>query len=151
MKLVSKLSITILSDINKNLHLHYFLTIMATTPPTTTAPIAKEDDNISRAMLFARVAEKHRDLAPQQIENVIRDIIDEMANNLIQGNEIAIRQLGFWKLKTRKAKNARNPKTGEALTVQGRETIHYRQSRYVFNLLNPHIKKTNRVKVTTPN
>ena len=119
---------------------------------TTTAAtaIVGDGNNANRSMLMEQVARKNRDLSQQQIEQVMRDIITEMTGHLINGHDIAIRQLGTWKLKRRNAKKVRNPKTGEALTIDGRETVHYKPSRHVFNVLNPHIKKTSRNKKMKP-
>ncbi|MDI9313630.1 MAG: HU family DNA-binding protein [Hydrotalea sp.] len=118
-------------------------------PQTAGSPNASDGNNANRSMLMEQVARKNRDLDHQQVEQVMRDIIDEMAKHLIDGHDIAVRQLGAWKLKKRNAKKVRNPKTGEALIVEGRETVHYKPSRHVFNVLNPHIKKTDRNKKAT--
>ncbi|MGI9461899.1 MAG: HU family DNA-binding protein [Alphaproteobacteria bacterium] len=102
----------------------------------------KKEDHASRSMLFSQVIDKNRNLLPNKVEKVMRDIIEELANHLASGNDISLRQLGTWRTKNRKAKKARNPRTGEIVSVGERIKIHYRPSRHIFCLLNPNIKKS---------
>ena len=56
-------------------------------------------------------------------------IIDTLASSLAAGQPVEIRGLGSFEVKERKARKARNPKTGEAVEVPPRQRIFFRPGR----------------------
>jgi len=52
-----------------------------------------------------------------QAEEVVDTIINTVVNALKQGNEVSIAGLGIFATKVRAARQARNPRTGEAIQV----------------------------------
>ena len=50
-------------------------------------------------------------------EKVVDVIIDSIISTLKKGNDVSIAGLGIFTVKARKARTARNPRTGEAVQV----------------------------------
>ena len=52
-----------------------------------------------------------------QAEQVVDKVFDSIVASLKKGDEVSIAGLGIFSVKTRKARQARNPRTGEAVPV----------------------------------
>tara|TARA_Y100000389_G_C17465312_1_gene524944 strand:- start:141 stop:425 length:285 start_codon:yes stop_codon:yes gene_type:complete len=62
-------------------------------------------------------------------EYSIKKIIDYMGINLYQGERIEIRGFGTFCLHSHKSRIARNPKTGEKIALERRNTVHFKPSK----------------------
>ena len=52
-------------------------------------------------------------------------IVDRLAEELVQGNHIRFKDIGVLKPSEHKAREARNPRTGEAVHIPARRTIRF--------------------------
>ena len=52
-----------------------------------------------------------------QAEEVVDTVIDSIVSTLKKGDEVSIAGLGIFSTKTRAARQARNPRTGESISV----------------------------------
>lgn len=57
------------------------------------------------------------DISKKTIERIVQDFIIELRNEIADGNEVRIHELGTFKIAVRKAHTGRNPATGEAIDV----------------------------------
>ena len=57
------------------------------------------------------------DISKNTIERIVQDFIMELRNEIADGNEVRIRELGTFKIAARKAHTGYNPATGEAIDV----------------------------------
>ena len=55
-----------------------------------------------------------------QAEQVVETLLDTIVKTLKKGDEVAIAGLGKFSVKLRKAREARNPKTGETVKVKAK-------------------------------
>lgn len=61
---------------------------------------------------------QNSDLEKKQIQNVVDLLLDELKKSLKEGNNIELRGFGTFETRLRKGRSkARNPKTGEILSV----------------------------------
>lgn len=72
---------------------------------------------------------KDNDLNISDIDYSIKRIIDYMGTNLYKGERIEIRGFGSFSLHTHHSRVARNPKTGEKIALERRNTIHFKPSK----------------------
>ena len=81
-----------------------------------------------KSELYQWVANKVSALAPKDVEDAIKEIIEHLANALGNGMRIEIRGFGSFKLHYHPPrKNARNPKTGEQVVIStGKYTPHFK-------------------------
>ena len=70
------------------------------------------------------------------IEYSIKKIIDYMGSNLYQGERIEIRGFGTFSLHTHQSRIARNPKTGEKIALERRNTVHFKPSKELKSRVN---------------
>ena len=71
------------------------------------------------------------------VERIVESIFKYLGNALSEGKNIEIRGLGTFKIKNMPERNARNPKTGEAIIIERKNKIKWKTSK----LLNQRINK----------
>lgn len=74
-----------------------------------------------------------------QIETkiILESFLDALMDGLTQGNNVEIRGFGRFKLKMRKKRTARNPRTGETVTIKAGTRPVFEPSRELIKSLNP--------------
>ena len=83
---------------------------------------------VNRSDIINQVS-KANNLNISDIEYSIKKIIDYMSSNLYQGERIEIRGFGTFSLHTHQSRIARNPKTGEKIALERRNTVHFKPSK----------------------
>ena len=65
-----------------------------------------------------------------EIRDVVDRFVDEIKNALVEQRVIELRGFGTFEVKIRKGRqNARNPRTGEVISVKSHGTVSYRAGR----------------------
>lgn len=64
-----------------------------------------------------------------QAEQAVDAMINSIVNTLKKGEEVSIAGLGIFSTKTRAARQARNPRTGEAITVPAMRVPKFRAAK----------------------
>jgi integration host factor subunit beta len=83
---------------------------------------------ITKKELVARVAEQTK--ATQTIvKEVVQKFLDEMTNELGQGNRLEFRDFGVFEIRDRKKRVAQNPKTLERIEVPPKRTVKFKVGR----------------------
>ena len=63
-------------------------------------------------------------------KKVVDTFFTEMRETLMAGNRIEIRNFGIWTVRKKNPNpNARNPKTGEKISVPARRNVHFKPGR----------------------
>jgi nucleoid DNA-binding protein len=65
----------------------------------------------------------------KDISKAVDIIIETMAESLDQGNRVEIRGFGSFSVRTRKARQTKNPKTGKIMDIPPRKTLHFAMSK----------------------
>jgi integration host factor subunit beta len=81
---------------------------------------------MTRAELVARIAAQQHYLSAEDVELVVKTIIDQLSDALARGERIEIRGFGAFSLRTRKSRVARNPRTGEPVAVLAKRVPYFR-------------------------
>lgn len=63
---------------------------------------------------------------PNTMDLAVRTIIERMSQTMEQGDRIEIRGFGSFSLRKRMVRTARNPKTGENLTIGPKAVVHFK-------------------------
>ena len=79
--------------------------------------------NITKQALIQEIA-KSTGFVRNDIKTVIEQFLDLLAEKLIEGNTIEIRGFGTFACKPRKARPARNPRTGETVMIDALGNIY---------------------------
>ena len=64
-----------------------------------------------------------------QAEQVVDIVIESIVNTLSKGGEVSIAGLGIFSTKTRAARQARNPRTGEPISVPAMRVPKFRPAK----------------------
>ncbi|MFA6797244.1 MAG: HU family DNA-binding protein [Candidatus Paceibacterota bacterium] len=64
-----------------------------------------------------------------QAEQVVDTVFDSIVSSLKKGDEVSIAGIGIFSVKTRAARQARNPRTGETLQVPAMKVPKFRAAK----------------------
>jgi integration host factor subunit beta len=59
---------------------------------------------------------------------IVNLILENISNSLVRGDKVELRGFGSFKVKTRRARAARNPRTGEAVQVPAKRVPFFKIS-----------------------
>ncbi len=90
---------------------------------------------MNKSDIINLVSDKNN-LSLSDTEYSIKKIIDYMGVNLFQGDRIEIRGFGTFCLHTHKSRIARNPKTGDKIALERRNTVHFKPSKELKSRVN---------------
>ena len=79
-----------------------------------------------RSDLIRILQERNPLLYPSDVEAAVKDILDHMAETLIDGKRIEIRGFGSFTLRHLPPRQSRNPKTGERLVLDHQYRVHFK-------------------------
>jgi nucleoid DNA-binding protein len=65
-------------------------------------------------------------LTQVEIKSVIQSVLDYLIDSLAKGETIELRNFGVFKVRTRKGRMARNPKTGQKVPVPDRKVVVFK-------------------------
>ena len=91
---------------------------------------------MTKSVLVNRLAEKVSDLTRTQTEIVVDTVIESIQNALIKGDKVEIRGFANFRLKMRKPRQARNPKTGEQVEVPAKKVLFFKVGKELKEMLN---------------
>ena len=72
---------------------------------------------MTKSGLIEAVAEKLPHLGLRDLEIVVNTMFDSMTSALVHGDRVEIRGFGSFSVRHRRAREGRNPKTGESISV----------------------------------
>jgi len=90
---------------------------------------------VNKSDIINLVCEKNN-LGLSDVEYSIKKIIDFMSENLYQGERVEIRGFGTFSLHTHRSRLARNPKTGDKIALERRNTVHFKPSKELKSRVN---------------
>ena len=91
---------------------------------TTGAPAAA----VSLKQMAATLAESH-DLPKRQVETMLGEFVQNLAEHLQQGSKIRIPGLGIFQVSARAARTGRNPATGEPIQIKASKKVAFRAAK----------------------
>lgn len=71
-----------------------------------------------KSELVQIIARQNPHLTQRDVENIVNAIFEEISTALANGNRVELRGFGAFSVKSRSARNGRNPRTGEAVAIE---------------------------------
>lgn len=72
---------------------------------------------MTKAELIDKIAEQKPGLTRKQVEVVVNTVLDSIKDALARDDKVEIRGFGSFRIRHRRAKEGRNPKTGDTVSV----------------------------------
>ncbi|MGD0883333.1 MAG: integration host factor subunit beta [Thermodesulfovibrionales bacterium] len=91
---------------------------------------------MTKSVLIEKVSERVDGLTRKQTEIIVDTVFDSIKDALSKGEKIEIRGFGNFRLKQRKPRIARNPKTGEKVSVPAKKVLHFKVGKALRDSLN---------------
>jgi integration host factor subunit beta len=71
-----------------------------------------------KSELVRRIFDRNPHLYQRDVENIVDAILGEITAALARGDRVEIRGFGIFSVRSRRARTARNPRTGRAVAVE---------------------------------
>lgn len=81
---------------------------------------------MTKSELIEVIAREQSHLAYRDVELAVKYMIEQMSKALASGERIEIRGFGSFSLHYRPPRTGRNPKTGDAVVLQGKHVPHFK-------------------------
>ena len=75
---------------------------------------------MNKSDLIEKLTDRQKQLTSDDVDLVVNNLIDQMAEALMQGEKIKVGGFGSFSVRYREPRAGRNPKTGESVEVAGR-------------------------------
>jgi len=81
---------------------------------------------VNKSELIERLVSKSPDLLATDVQMAVNTIFEQITAALERGERIEVRGFGGFSVRQMKARQGRNPKTGETVQVEQRASIHFK-------------------------
>ena len=85
--------------------------------------------------LAAAIADE-QELSKKQAETIVNIVFDSIVDSLRSGQKIELRGFGSFRLRSRKSRTGRNPKTGEKVEVPSKKIPYFKPGKELKELIN---------------
>lgn len=89
-----------------------------------------------RSELVAALARENPGLRLEEVEKAVGTFFDEIAARLASGGRVELRGFGAFSTRSRDARKGRNPRTGEAVSVPGKNVPYFKPGKEMRARLN---------------
>jgi nucleoid DNA-binding protein len=79
---------------------------------------------------------KKLSFSKQESERVVEAVLETLRSALVNGEKVDLRGLGSFKVKENKARQGRNPQTGEPMLIKAKRSAAFRPGKELTELLN---------------
>ena len=93
-------------------------------------------NNYVKSDIVKSLQEVYQRIPNADIERIVEIIFKYLGNALSEGRNIELRQFGTFKIKNMPERNARNPKTGEAIIIERKNKIKWKTSKLLNQRIN---------------
>lgn len=87
--------------------------------------MSKAQKTVTKKEIVATIAGKVG-MPINSIHEVVQHWMDQLTSELSAGNRVELREFGVFEVRQRKARIARNPKTGDAVQVPARAAVTFK-------------------------
>jgi len=92
---------------------------------------------MTRSELIQRLADAHPSIHQDDIAEAVEILFAKIAAGLARGDRVELRNFGAFTPKTRRARRARNPRTGAAVEVGEKNYLVFHAGKQMRDRLNP--------------
>lgn len=89
-----------------------------------------------RSELIQKIADDNPHLFQRDVEKIVNTIFEEITEALAAGHRVELRGFGAFSVKRRESRTGRNPRTGEAVAVDGKFVPFFKTGKLLRDRLN---------------
>lgn len=87
---------------------------------------------MTKKEMVSRISEE-ADLKQQDVKKVVQKTLDHIILALSKGETVELRNFGVFKVKSRKSRIGRNPKTGVEVPIPGKRVVSFKSGMIMKN------------------
>jgi integration host factor subunit beta len=91
---------------------------------------------MTKSELIEKLAEQHTNIQARDVEDAVKEVIEQMSDSLSASDRIEIRGFGSFSLHFRGPRTGRNPKTGDKVELQGKYVPHFKPGKELRDRVN---------------
>jgi integration host factor subunit beta len=91
---------------------------------------------MTKSELIQRLAERNPHLYQRDVERIVSTIFDEITAALSRGDRVELRGFGAFSVKRREARQGRNPRTGDSVSVSEKHIPFFKTGKQLRERLN---------------
>ncbi|MDN3639924.1 integration host factor subunit beta [Simiduia curdlanivorans] len=95
-----------------------------------------QESKMTKSELIERIAQRQDQLSAKDVELTVKLLLDFMSEVLAVGARIEIRGFGSFSLHYREPRIGRNPKTGDAVELEGKYVPHFKPGKEMRDRVN---------------
>ena len=89
-----------------------------------------------RSELIQKIADENPHLYQRDVERIVNTIFEEIISAMARGDRVELRGFGAFSVKKRDGRVGRNPRTGEAVTVEEKHVPFFKTGKLLRDRLN---------------
>lgn len=89
-----------------------------------------------RSELVQKIADENPHLFHRDVERIVATVFDEIIETMAQGGRVELRGFGAFSVKKRDARQGRNPRTGESVSVEEKHVPFFKTGKLLRDRLN---------------
>ncbi|GKY88929.1 integration host factor subunit beta [Sinisalibacter aestuarii] len=89
-----------------------------------------------RSELIQKIADENPHLYQRDVERIVNTIFEEIIEAMARGDRVELRGFGAFSVKKRDARVGRNPRTGEAVSVEEKHVPFFKTGKFLRDRLN---------------
>lgn len=91
---------------------------------------------MTKSELIERISRQQSHLDYKAVELAVKNLLEQMSHALASGERIEVRGFGSFSLHYREPRVGRNPKTGETVTLVGKNVPHFKPGKELRDRVN---------------
>ncbi len=91
---------------------------------------------MTKSDLILRLADQYPHFLQRDIERIVNAVFDEVSNALARGSRVELRGFGAFSIKHREARQGRNPRTGNIVSVAEKYVPFFKTGKQLRGRLN---------------
>ena len=89
-----------------------------------------------RSELIQKISEENPHLFQRDVERIVNTVFEEIVDAMARGDRVELRGFGAFSVKKRDARQGRNPRTGESVSVDEKHVPFFKTGKLLRERLN---------------
>lgn len=91
---------------------------------------------MTKSEIIAAIAAKNPHLTVKDVTQIVNVVFEKISDSLAKGDRVEFRGFGSFSVRSRAARNAKNPRTGQPVFIAERKNIHFKTGKELHEMLN---------------